>query len=105
MNVLSDCLEAEVVLAPSYVEQAKNLLVPPDKQIVEIREITQGQSTPRLKAGACESKPGLTSPSRKSRLRSRESSRTHFKMREPVLNTVTSTLNRPRDKASVRKVC
>ena len=33
--------EAEVVIAPPYVEQIKNLLVPPDKQIVAVREITQ----------------------------------------------------------------
>ena len=41
LDALSGEQEAEVVIAPPYVEQIKNLLVPPDKQIVEIREITQ----------------------------------------------------------------
>ena len=39
LNIFAGDLEAEVVIAPSYLEQIKNLLVPPDKQIVEIREI------------------------------------------------------------------
>jgi hypothetical protein len=43
LNIFDGGLEAEVVIAPSYVEQVKNLLVPPDKQIVEIREITQDE--------------------------------------------------------------
>jgi len=43
LNVLSGGVEAEVVIAPPLVEQVKNLLVPPDKQIVEIREITQDE--------------------------------------------------------------
>ena len=43
LNIFDGGLEAEVVIAPPYVEPVKNLLVPPDKQIVEIREITQDE--------------------------------------------------------------